>query len=263
MDQLFTQLFFAFLISTALVLVTYGFAVKKNFYSSIDVAWSYAFGLVALMYLTTSLGWFPRRLAYSALFIGWSFRLGTHLFVRLKKHFPTEDGRYVTLKEKWRDTLKSSFLFFFLSQGISVVLLTVPLALVGMNRSEEFHILELAGILLWGVALVGETISDRQLANFKKNPTNKGKVCNQGLWKYSRHPNYFFEWLVWVSYFVFACGSPLGWLSIICPVIMFVLLFRVTGIPYTEAQSLKSKGDLYREYQRTTSVFLPLPPKKS
>lgn len=100
-------------------------------------------------------------------------------------------------------------------------------------------------------------LADRQLARFRADPANKGKVCQAGLWNYSRHPNYFFEWLVWVGYAVFALGSPWGWLGLIAPALMLHFLLNVTGIPMTEELSLKSKGDAYRAYQRTTSAFVP------
>ena len=100
-----------------------------------------------------------------------------------------------------------------------------------------------------------------QLQGFKKDPANRGKTCRAGLWSYSRHPNYFFEWLIWVSFFIFASASPYGWISIVCPVLIFYFLFKVSGIPATEAQALRTKGDDYRDYQRTTSAFFPWFPK--
>ena len=96
-----------------------------------------------------------------------------------------------------------------------------------------------------------------QLKQFKANPANKGRVCQAGLWNFSRHPNYFFEWLVWVAFFLFALGSPWGWVTIYCPALMLFFLLKVTGIPMTEELAVKTKGDAYREYQRTTSVFVP------
>jgi steroid 5-alpha reductase family enzyme len=131
-----------------------------------------------------------------------------------------------------------------------------------MNTTPELSILEYAGAALWTICIIGEATADAQLKRFKSKPENKGKVCNVGLWSYSRHPNYFFEWMIWVSYFIFACASPWGWISIVCPAIILLLLFKVTGIPLTEEQSIRSRGDAYREYQRTTSVFVPLPRKK-
>ena len=112
------------------------------------------------------------------------------------------------------------------------------------------------------MAVLGETIADRQLARFRADPENRGKTCNQGLWRYSRHPNYFFEWIHWFAYIFLAVGSPHWWLALLGPLVMAVFLLKITGIPYTELQSLKSKGESYREYQRTTSAFIPWFPKK-
>jgi steroid 5-alpha reductase family enzyme len=122
-------------------------------------------------------------------------------------------------------------------------------------------VFEWLGAIVWLVALAGESIADSQLKSFKSRPVNKGKVCQIGLWRYSRHPNYFFEWLIWVAYFVFALASPFGSLSILCPLLMLYFLFKVTGIPATEEQAIRSKGEAYCNYQRSTSVFVPWFPK--
>ncbi|HEX3730690.1 MAG TPA: DUF1295 domain-containing protein [Opitutaceae bacterium] len=112
-----------------------------------------------------------------------------------------------------------------------------------------------------GSRLFGEGLADSQLSAFKADPAHRGQVCRAGLWRFSRHPNYFFEWTVWVGYFVLACGSPGGWIGVISPAAMLWLLLRVTGIPMAEQQSLRSKGEAYRQYQRTTSAFVPWFPR--
>jgi steroid 5-alpha reductase family enzyme len=104
-------------------------------------------------------------------------------------------------------------------------------------------------------------VADSQLQSFKSNPANRSATCRVGLWRYSRHPNYFFEWLIWVAFAVFAMGSPYGYVAAFAPLLMLFFLFRVTGIPATEAQALRSKGDDYRQYQRTTSAFVPWFPR--
>ena len=111
------------------------------------------------------------------------------------------------------------------------------------------------------MALAGEALADRPLEWFKKDPKNRGRVCQVGLWRYSRHPNYFFEWLAWMAFALFALPSPLGFLSLACPALMLWFLLKVTGIPATEAQALRSKGEAYREYQQSTSAFFPWRPK--
>ncbi|MGE3509911.1 MAG: DUF1295 domain-containing protein, partial [Vicinamibacterales bacterium] len=105
--------------------------------------------------------------------------------------------------------------------------------------------------------------ADLQLRRFKASPRRGSRTCRDGLWRYSRHPNYFFEWLVWVAYALFAAASSWGFVAFACPVVMLYLLFRVTGIPATEAQALASRGDDYRDYQATTSAFVPWRPRVS
>ena len=116
--------------------------------------------------------------------------------------------------------------------------------------------------MIWLLSLTGEALSDAQLAAFKRAKANHGRVCDVGLWRYSRHPNYFFEWMIWIAYFVFALASAWGWVAAIGPLSILYLLLRVTGIPLTEEQSLRSKGDAYRHYQKTTNAFVPWLPKK-
>ena len=112
-------------------------------------------------------------------------------------------------------------------------------------------------LVLWTCAVAGETVADRQVERFRSDPANRGRTCQDGLWRYSRHPNYFFEWLIWVALALFAYPSPAGTMALACPVAMLCLLLRVTGIPATEAQALRTRGEEYRRYQQTTSVFVP------
>ena len=118
---------------------------------------------------------------------------------------------------------------------------------------------------LWagpGAAGSGEAVADHQLAKFRQDPANRGQTCRVGLWAWSRHPNYFFEWMHWFAYLVLALGSARWWLALSGPVLMLLFLYRVSGIPWTEAQSLRSRGEDYRRYQREVSAFGPLPPKR-
>lgn len=231
-------------------------------YGFVDVAWSYSFALMALSYAGFAPGWAPRRLILAIMAGLWSLRLGTHLLKRVAGHHPVEDGRYVQLRQDWAGNFGPRMFGFFQLQAVSVVLLGVPFLLPVLNSTTGLHPLELTGVGLWLLAITGESLADAQLAAFKRNPANKGCVCDIGLWHYSRHPNYFFEWLIWVAYFVFALASPLGWLAVIGPASILYLLLRVTGIPLTEEQSLRTKGDAYRRYQATTSVFAPWFSKK-
>jgi steroid 5-alpha reductase family enzyme len=231
-------------------------------YGFVDAAWSYAFTPLVWFYGAIGPGWQPRRLAIAVMVTLWSTRLGTHLLRRLVSHHPTEDGRYRQLRRDWAGHFEPKMAGFFQLQAGSIVLLGVAFLLPTLNGAPGWNAWEFAGIGLWAVALAGETLSDAQLAAFRRKASNKGRVCDVGLWRTSRHPNYFFEWLGWVAYFLFALGSPWGWLAIIEPGSILFLLLRVTGIPLTEEQSVRSKGEAYRRYQAVTSAFVPWFPKK-
>jgi steroid 5-alpha reductase family enzyme len=242
---------------------TYALGRRMENYGIVDIVWSYAFGALALLYAATLPGWGPRRGLMAAIVVIWSARLGTHLYRRVMSHHPEEDRRYTEMRTRWAGNLDSKMFIFFQQQAASVLILGLPFLLIALNSSPAFHLLEYLALALWLVALAGESLADAQLAAFKKDPANKGKVCQTGLWARSRHPNYFFESLIWWSYFVFACASPWGWTSLIAPLGITYLLLRVTGVPMAEEQSLRSRGDAFRDYQKRVSVFVPWFPKKS
>jgi len=242
---------------------TFVFARRWNNYGIVDVVWAYAFGLLAIFYAASGSGWGPRRGLIAAMVCIWSVRLGTHLYHRVRGHHPVEDARYQAMRVLWAANFGRKMGIFFQQQAFSVVILGLPFLLIARNPATEFHILEIVGVGLWLIALLGESLADSQLAAFKKNPANAGQVCDVGLWAHSRHPNYFFEWCVWLGFFAFACASPWGWTSVICPLGILYLLLYVTGVPMAEAQSLRSRGDAYRAYQQRVSAFIPWFTKKS
>jgi steroid 5-alpha reductase family enzyme len=223
----------------------------------VDIFWSYNFPVIAIILLALAPGFGTRKTMICAMVIIAGLRLGTHLAIRIVSHIREEEGRYQQLRKEWAPNAERRFFFFFQFQGISNVLLAIPFFMSSMNTRPELSIFEYIGFVIWVISVTGETIADRQLAAFKKDKTNKDKVCDIGLWHYSRHPNYFFEWLMWVAYFVFALGSPYGYLAVISPAIILYLLLKVTGIPATEEQSLRSKGEAFKRYQASTSVFVP------
>ena len=246
----------------AVFALLYAVARQIDNYGIVDIAWSYAFALLAGFYAVAGPGWPTRKALIATMAALWSLRLGTHLYRRVMGHHPVEDGRYVQLRKDWAGNFAAKMFGFFQLQAASIVLLGAAFLVVCLNPTPELHPLEIAGATLWLLALSGEALADAQLATFKRNSANKGRVCDVGLWRFSRHPNYFFEWLIWVAFFVFALGSPHGWVAAIGPASILYLLLRVTGIPLTEEQALRSKGDAYRRYQQTTSAFIPWFPKK-
>lgn len=261
--EILLNMIYATLISCGIMTPVFFVALKINNFSIVDIAWSYMFSIVALFYYLTLPALTNRKLILFIMVLFWSLRLGTHLLLRIIKEHPHEEGRYLTLRSKWKDRLKLNFFIFFIAQGISVSFLALPI-LIAMSETAHNPILifEKSAFLLWICAIVGESISDAQLKNFKSKPENKGKVCDVGLWGYSRHPNYFFEWLIWVSFAWYAWNGPFNYLAWISPAIILYLLFKVTGIPATEKQSIKSKGQAYIDYQNKTSAFIPWFKKK-
>jgi steroid 5-alpha reductase family enzyme len=191
----------------------------------------------------------------------WAARLGTYLLIRVAKHHPEEDGRYAALRTQFSKHTWAMFFGFFEAQAVLIALLSVPFVLVFVNPAPGLGVFEYAGVMIWLVAIVGESLADAQLNGFRADPANKGKTCRVGLWRYSRHPNYFCEWLVWGAYFVFALGSPGGWMAVYAPFLMYLFLTKVTGIKATEEHAVRSRGADYLEYQRTTSAFFPWWPR--
>lgn len=226
----------------------------------VDVGWALGLAVVAL--LAAVLGPAPpeRRILVGLMGGLHGLRLGLHLWHRVATE-PHEDGRYQAIRAAWKSGLDVKFFIFFQGQALLDVLLGLPFLLTAWNPRPGLHPLEVAAVALWLVAWVGESVADHQLRAFKANPGSRSLTCREGLWRYSRHPNYFFEWLVWVAFLLLALPAPFGWTAILCPGLMLYFLLRVTGIPYTEAQSLRSRPEDYARYQRETSPFFPWFPK--
>ena len=246
-----------FLIFTA----AWAFCVKIKNFSPVDAFWAACIGLSSLFFLLMDSP-NPKEIVAAILIGTWGARLGYHLARRIAKHHPDEDTRYEKLREVWKGKVNMMFLLFFLGQAVSVFLLALPFHIIASDPDPTFTPLSIIGAIVALTGLVGETIADKQMSAFKAEDPSPKSVCRKGLWKYSRHPNYFFESVIWVGFFLFAAGSPWGWTTIYAPAIITFLLLKVTGIPPTEASALKRKGEAYREYQRTTSAFVPLPPKE-
>ncbi|MGD9843275.1 MAG: DUF1295 domain-containing protein, partial [Steroidobacteraceae bacterium] len=231
-------------------------------FSYIDLGWSANFVLLALIYGMLGEGDLTRRVLICAMYALWGVRLALHLATRIIGE--PEEGRYVQLRSEWgrKGSMNLKFLGFFQFQALLNIILGLPMLLAVMNSAEQLMALEIVGAAVWALGLLGETIADAQLNAFKRNANNKGKVCAVSLWGWSRHPNYFFEWTIWIGYTLFALASPYGWLCLVLPLLMLHFLLNVTGVKATEEQALRSKGEAYRHYQATVSAFIPLPPKR-
>ena len=253
----------AFLGGALLCLMQAGFwlwQVRTRNAGWVDVGW--ALGLAVMALVAAALGPAPleRRLLVGLMGGLHGLRLGFHLWRRVASE-PHEDGRYQAIRAAWQTGLNAKFFLFFQGQALLDVFLGLPFLLAAWNPRPGLHPLEWAAAALWLGAWLGEALADGQLRRFKARPEAKGRTCREGLWRFSRHPNYFFEWLVWVAYLLLALSAPCGWIATLCPALMLFFLLRVTGIPYTEAQSLRSRPEDYARYQRETSSFIPWFPK--
>lgn len=236
---------------------------RMNNYGIVDIAWSWGFIPLALIYIMATGNPGLRQFLLLIAVTLWSGRLGWHLYRRVMSHHPEEDGRYNQLRDEWGAQTHRKMFWFFQLQASVLVGLSLPFLVISLNHSPQLMMIEWIGFALIIGSLIGEAISDWQLDQFKKRSDSKGKTCQEGLWRYSRHPNYFFEWMVWVGFFVFSLASPNGIYTIACPILIFYFLTQKTGIPATEEQALKSRGEDYRRYQQTTSAFVPWFKKKT
>lgn len=227
----------------------------------VDVGWTAGIGFLALYYALYTQGLFSRRMLVAALVMLWSYRLSSYLF-RNRVLIAGEDGRYLALREKWGPRAQRNFFILFQAQALLAVTLSVPFLAVMRNSLPGFSVWEMLAMLVWAIAIAGEALADRQLNSFRSDPHNQGHVCKEGLWKYSRHPNYFFEWLHWWTYVLMGIGIAYGWVTIIGPLIMLYLFLKVTGVPPSEERAIKSRGEEYKKYQAATSTFFPWFPKK-
>ncbi|MEM8866953.1 MAG: DUF1295 domain-containing protein [Verrucomicrobiota bacterium] len=247
------------LVGTVVASLAYLVALKAKLMAIVDLIWTAGLGISGIAYYFAQE--VPHaRATFVVIILGlWSFRLSYHLLKDrvLRGH---EDPRYANLDAHWGAASRRNFYFLFLAQIVFIAIFLYPVTIAAGNPAGGGRVADVLGILIALSALVGESIADRQLAAFRAKPENKGAVCRQGLWRYSRHPNYFFEWLHWWAYVAFAWGAANWWLSLIGPAAMYIFLRYLTGIPHAERSSLKNRGEAYRNYQQTTSAFFPWRP---
>ncbi len=243
------------LILTIIFVIGWLASMKIKNASFVDAMWALSLGIPVLIYIASHEGRSDRKIILIAMALIWSVRLGSHLVKRIYSKHPKEDKRYKEMRDKWGDNANRNFLFIFLTNAILVFLLSLPFYFSSQSDAP-LQLLEWVGLGVFIVGFIGETIADKQLANFISQ-SGGGKICKIGLWNYSRHPNYFFEAVIWIAIYLFCSAAPGGIYTIHAPIIMIFLLTKVTGIPPLERSLLKSRGDAYREYQQTTSSFIP------
>jgi steroid 5-alpha reductase family enzyme len=248
------------------ILMMMAFLVQQRTGNSgwVDTIWTFSVGLVgAGSALWPVAGASPnaRQWLVAALVAIWSLRLGLH--IALRSAGIKDDPRYAAYAADWGVNAPRKMFLFLQNQGFGSIPLVFAIFLAARFPASTLRLQDYLGVLILFIAIAGEALADAQLKNFRGRPANKGRVCDAGLWRWSRHPNYFFEWLGWLAYPVIAIGPDYGWgfASLLAPLFMYWILVHVTGIPPLEAQMLRSRGDLYRDYQSRTSAFFPLPPQ--
>lgn len=249
-----------FCIGIFVATAAYLIARRVKLMAIVDTIWTAGLGISALVYHTVLGLESIRSWAVLLVIFLWSFRLSFHLY-RDRVFSGHDDPRYKALAEHWGARSARNFYFLFLAQIIFIALFLFPVSIAMQNPQPLWAWTDTLAVLIGISAMLGEWIADRQLANFRANPKNKGGVCKDRLWRYSRHPNYFFEWLHWFAYPAFSMGSSLVGFALVGPIAMFIFLRFLTGVPYAEMSSLKSRGEAYRQYQSSTNAFFPWIPR--
>ncbi len=229
-----------------------------------DIGWGLGFCIVALLSLQfdfyTRGGLDARSVVITALVLIWGIRLAGHIYLRNRKK--TEDPRYAKWRAEWgRWFYIRSFLQVFILQGALLLLISLPIVFGNTMHMPIFPtFIDIIGISFWLIGFMYEVVGDRELAHFLKNPENKGKIMDRGLWSITRHPNYFGEVTLWWGVWLIAISGGAPWWSIIGPLTITILITQVSGIPMTEA---RYKGNiLYDAYKKRVSALIPLYPGK-
>lgn len=244
----------------ALMVLLWAASTRLRDASIVDSFWGLGFALVAGVTLLGADGFPGRRLLVTGLTWVWGLRLSVHIWVRNRGK--GEDVRYQAMRARHGDRFAWVSLWtVFLLQGGLLWLISFPVQMSQVAAvPDRFTLLDGLGAALWGVGFLFEAVGDAQLARFKADPDNRAAVLDRGLWRYTRHPNYFGDALVWWGLFLIATATPRGILALFSPVVMTYLLVRVSGVPLLEGHVTKTRP-AYREYMRRTSAFFPLPPR--
>ena len=239
--------------------VVWLFQLRSHNANMVDPVWSWSLGWLGVFFAAFGSAPPVLRIMLAVLAGLWGFRLGTHLFLR--NHGKPEDSRYARFRKEWGAKADRNLFWFFQFQTVFSALLSLPFLVVAWRDDLPPTWAIVAAFVVWIASVAGEAVADAQLARFRRDPANKGKVNRDGLWRYSRHPNYFFECTHWFAYLFLAVGSSWWWVGLVAPAVMAFLLLRLSGIPITEKHMAENRPD-YAKYMRTTSAFVPWFPRK-
>lgn len=222
-----------------------------------DVAWGLGFVAITSVLMVHTGNMSTKHIMGLILIALWGVRLAVHIGTRHQGK--PEDGRYQNMSKKWKHPALQSYTSVFLAQGFFMLLVATPIILLFNDISPEFIWVNYIGLVIWLIGFIFESVGDLQLKNFINSPKNKGKIMRYGLWRYTRHPNYFGEISQWWGFYLFTLFTPFWYLGIIGPISITFLILGVSGIPMLEKRYKGNKE--YEDYQKTTSPFIPLPPK--
>ena len=235
-------------------------ALLKKDNSIVDIAWGGGFILLALLTFILNGGRTLRSLIVTCLVVIWGSRLALYIFLRHRGK--GEDFRYAKWRKDWgRWFILRSFFQIFMLQGLLLLIISYSVILVNHSPKVGLTILDYVGVLVWLIGFFFEAVGDYQLSRFKKNPENKGRIMKYGLWRYTRHPNYFGEAVMWWGIFLIALSVRYGWTAVISPLVITFLLLRVSGVIMLEKKY--KENEEYAAYAQRTSAFLPWFHKKS
>ncbi len=224
-----------------------------------DMAWGVGFVLISWAAFFISEQTSVRALLVNIFISVWGMRLAWHIFARNKNK--PEDYRYLAWRHEWGKWFYiRSYVQVFLLQGVLLFLIVAPVLVINQNSNSSLNFLDMVGVAVWLIGFCFEAVGDAQLAGFIKNPANKGRLMQSGLWAYTRHPNYFGEVTQWWGVWLMALSVSNGWLSLVGPLTITFLILKVSGIPLLE-RKMAEKPE-FADYQRRVSIFFPLPPKK-
>jgi len=235
------------------------FSLVKKRNDVADVAWGLGFILLAWVSFFLGQAQGVRGLLVGILVSVWGIRLAWYIHTRNRGR--TEDYRYAKWREEWGKWFYlRSYAQVYLLQGILLFLIIFPVLLINRDTGEGLYYLDFVGIAVWLVGFIFESVGDAQLARFIKNPNNKGKLMQSGLWRYTRHPNYFGEVTLWWGIGIIALSATNGFLGIIGPLTITFLILKVSGITMLEKKM--EENPAFAEYKKATSIFFPLSPKQ-
>ncbi|MDE2361314.1 MAG: DUF1295 domain-containing protein [Hyphomicrobiales bacterium] len=257
-------LFLAAFLSAAMAIAC-RIALKTKQSGKIDAIWTFATGaaLIAAALAPSASAQTARQILVAAIALVWCLRLGTYMWRRAASG--PDDPRYAALKREWGAAAPSKLFWFLQAQAACALPLALAAWLAGHATRPPLDARDLFGAAIFAIAIAGESAADAQMAAFRANPENRGRICDKGLWAWSRHPNYFFEWLGWLAYPAVALQVDdwRGWLAFGAPALMYWLLVHVSGVPPLEQELQRSRPDAFNRYKARVNAFWPAPPRSA